>query len=76
MVKGTGMSHNLTDYGFGELIEYNIQSFDEGLHNIMFKKEKWEEEKTIMQKLYNEKYSWKIMEKKLVSFYSTIIKYE
>jgi len=72
MVKDTGMSINLNRFNIGELIDYNINSFDLGLTKIVSRRNEWNNIKLLMQDLYKSKYSWQIMEKRLIDFYKNI----
>ncbi|WP_367369998.1 glycosyltransferase [Latilactobacillus curvatus] len=73
MIKGTGMSQWLEEYKFGVLIEPTQASLKEGIDLLLAKKNHWEEESLVMRRLYEKKFSWVLMEKKIVNLYEDLI---
>lgn len=72
MVKNTGMSNIVSENDIGVCIDFNKQSFEEGLLKLISRRNEWDSIKDRMNKLYNEDYSWKVMEQRLVSLYQDL----
>lgn len=73
MVKNTGMSSFVKNEDIGQLIEYSKEGFEEGLNLLINRKDEWKNMSNKMKKLYEKKFSWSIMEKRLYHLYDTII---
>jgi glycosyltransferase involved in cell wall biosynthesis len=69
MVKGTGMSQEVQDNDLGILIDYDENSFVNGVRALIDRKKDWSQISRRMKNLYNEKYSWEKMSTRLVSLY-------
>ena len=69
MIKNTGMSEIVFQYKIGEIIDYNKLSLEKGLKNLVNRKNEWQEIKKIENELYEKKYSWEIMSKRLENLY-------
>ena len=74
MVKGTGMSEVVDENGIGVLIDCNEKSLKRGLEILIGRREEWPDIRIKMNNMYNEMYSWKIMEKRLTELYSELLK--
>ncbi len=72
MVRETGMSEVVKENNIGVLIEYSKFGFENGLTRILAMKSDWVEMGERMQKLYEEKYSWEIMERRLINLYDKL----
>lgn len=72
MVRSTGMSNIVEKHDIGVLINYTKSSFVEGIHHLISKKDKWHLMSEKMRLLYNEKYSWEEMDKRLVNLYNSL----
>ena len=69
MVRGTGMSDLVEKYDIGELIDYSVNGFDHGLNALIARRSEWTAMGKRMQRLYEDFYSWNVMEKRLVDLY-------
>ena len=72
MIKNTGMSEIVSQYKIGEVIDYNKFSLEKGIKNLANKKNEWQQIKKIENELYEKKYSWEIMSKRLKNLYSEL----
>ncbi|MDY2980858.1 MAG: glycosyltransferase family 4 protein [Fusobacterium sp.] len=72
MIKNTGMSEIVSQYKIGEVIDYNKLSLEKGLKNLANRKNEWQEIKKIGNELYDKKYSWEIMSKRIEDLYSEL----
>lgn len=72
MVKNTGMSSIVKDNNIGILIDYNINSFAEGLKILIDRKKEWPNMKKRMNNLYEDSYNWSIMESRLLKLYEEL----
>ena len=72
MVKNTGMSDVLLKNNIGICIDYSSESFEQGLEELVKLRDEWPSIHNKMKKIYNENYSWKVMEKRLVDLYNQI----
>jgi glycosyltransferase involved in cell wall biosynthesis len=72
MVYGTGMSEIVKEYDIGELIDFDIKSFEHALDSLIARKNEWKDISAKMVKLYDQKYNWNSMEKKLTMFYDEL----
>lgn len=73
MVKNTGMDKVVEKYGLGEVMAFERGTFEDefyhALINLISGESKWSSKKNSAQKIYKEKYSWEIMEDRLLSLY-------
>lgn len=72
--KNTGLDDYFNKYPIGELIDYNSESLNMAVNNIISKKSQWSEYSKIEQSLFLEQFSWDIMEKKLINIYLDLYK--
>lgn len=72
MVRNTGMSEVVERESVGVLIDFNKESLDDGISKLLAMKHEWPRIKERMQMLYQQEYSWAIMEKRLVGVYGRI----
>lgn len=73
MVKGTGMSNVVEQNNIGELIDYNIGGFEQGIDNLVKRRKDWPLINKSMKKIYSEHYSWEVMEIRLVALYKKLL---
>lgn len=73
MLKGSGMSEIVESEKIGAVIEPNLKSLKEGINIIETLLKNRLQLKKKMNKLFNEKYSWKIMEERLLNLYSEVL---
>jgi len=64
MVENTGMDKVVKENDIGEIIFYTQESLDSAISNLITRKNEWNVISEKMKTLYNEKYSWEIMEKR------------
>lgn len=73
MVNETGMSNYVVEYQLGEKISYSAASLEKSLQQINnYSEEKKANISRIGKNLYKEKFSWSIMEKRLLKLYSEV----
>lgn len=69
MVKGTGMSEYVEEYGIGVTIDYSTLGFQKGLEQISCNINNWNDISIKMKKLYDTEFNWRIMENRLLEMY-------
>lgn len=72
-IKNTGLDYYFNKYPIGELIEPNIQSLDNAVEKMIKDRSNWYKNALIKRKLFNNEFSWKIMENKLISLYQDLL---
>jgi glycosyltransferase involved in cell wall biosynthesis len=72
MCKGTGFSDVVRTEGFGELIDYNSSSLERALQIMFNNKNHYLKSSEKEKKLYEDKFSWELMSKRLVNLYSSL----
>jgi len=72
MVKNTGMSQVVENYGIGTLIDYSKEGFRNGINRLLSKRNEWNMMSEKMQSLYHERYSWDEMNKRLLNLYNSL----
>ncbi|WP_138205979.1 glycosyltransferase family 4 protein [Haloimpatiens lingqiaonensis] len=72
MVKNTGMDEVVSQNSIGEVIDYNSESLEAGINNLISRKSSWKDICQNMKQLYKGNYSWDEMEKRLISLYKSI----
>jgi glycosyltransferase involved in cell wall biosynthesis len=73
VVKNTGIDEIILTESIGEVMDYyNENSFDEALTRLIDRKFEWPEITKKGKSMYLEKYSWDIMEKRLIDLYKGI----
>lgn len=72
MVENTGMSNVVKKNDIGILINYSEESFVDGILRLMNKKGEWHVMGEKMKRIYEEKYSWNEMEKRLLALYEDL----
>lgn len=70
--KGTGIDKLIIENKIGIAIEYNAIDFVNQLDKLCADKNKLKRISSISRDLYNEKFSWNIMEKELINIYKNI----
>ncbi|PLR85415.1 glycosyltransferase family 4 protein [Bacillus sp. V33-4] len=73
MVANTGMDEVISANNIGEVINYDPQSLKKAIEHIVQQKSEWNEISCRMKSLYERDYSWREMEKRLISFYKQLI---
>lgn len=69
MVKNTGMSEVVIKHNIGEVINYDKESLSMAIKNLISRKNEWSEIAYKMKEIYMNDYSWRKMEKRLITFY-------
>ncbi|MGL5067491.1 MAG: hypothetical protein ACRC6T_06640 [Sarcina sp.] len=72
MAKNTGMTEVVINLKCGELIDFSKEGLRIGLEDLAMRKNEFSQMKNRMQKEYKEKYSWEMMEKRLLKIYKEI----
>ena len=72
MIHGTGVDHIIDTYQIGTTIDYSEEGFRDGINKLIDMRELWNEIGIKEQELFSQKYSWFIMEKRLLTLYSEI----
>ena len=72
MVKNTGMSDIVAENEIGVLIDYSKESFKAGVTELIKQEHKWNEMSVKMKEIYDTRFSWEEMKKRLVLFYKEI----
>lgn len=71
MCKNTGWD-SVVERGMGVLIEYSKEGLGKGLSQLADKKDEWGEMGRIGRRLYEENYSWDVMEERLIELYEKL----
>ncbi len=74
MIKNTGMDSVVEKEKIGVSVSPNKEGILEGIRSLISIKNKWPEIAEKMKAIYDEKYSWTIMEKRLIDLYGSISK--
>lgn len=74
VAKNTGIDEIVLKNNLGEVIEYNLKSFQIAINRLVQRKEEWPKISQKMKELYKKEYSWAEMEKRLVNLYKEILK--
>lgn len=72
MVKNTGMSEVVAENNLGELIDFNKESLQKAIENLVKRRKEWPGISREMKVLYEECYSWAKMDKRLTELYSNL----
>lgn len=72
MVNNTGVDGVVLKNNIGEVIEYNSESLEGGIENLIKRKTEWPEISNKMKKLFEKNYSWDEMERRLLNLYKNI----
>ena len=72
MTRGTGMSTVVEEYDIGELIEFSEGGFEKGLERLLARRDEWPAMSERMKQVYQEKFSWEKMRKRLVRLYDKL----
>ncbi|WP_342436967.1 glycosyltransferase family 4 protein [Paenibacillus sp. FSL L8-0436] len=72
VAKETGIDELVDLYELGRSVEYNIGSFEIALYEIIQKENEWISLKERSQSLYQQKYSWNIMDLRLKKLYEDL----
>ena len=70
MVENTGFDDIIRNEHIGEIIQYNEESLDSALSELISKNSEWESMSTNARRLYKNLYSWDIMQQRLKKVYS------
>ncbi|MFC2679878.1 glycosyltransferase family 4 protein [Limosilactobacillus vaginalis] len=74
MVRNTGISYLVEKDHLGTLIDYSEDGLKNGIHRLIKYKAQWRKTSIHMKEMYRNKFSWEIMEKRLVSLYEELLK--
>lgn len=69
MVKNTGMSELVEKNKIGKVIKFDKSELSQAIDELIDEKDSWKDMSATMKKLYQEKYCWGLMEKRLISIY-------
>lgn len=72
MARNTGMASVVEEHQIGAVIEYDIQSLNAALDRLIQNRASFDEMSDRARALYQECYSWKIMEQKIQEIYSEL----
>lgn len=72
MAKNTGMDEIILREDIGIVIDYTEKSLNEALTTLISKKAEWNEMGIRARNLYEKKYSWAVMEQRLLALYDEI----
>ncbi len=73
MAKGTGFDEVLEQEEIGELVEYSYMGVRQGIQKLIDNKNRWPDMAEKAKSLYDSKYSWSIMENRIIELYSELI---
>lgn len=74
MARNTGVDEIVSDEDIGVVIDYNAESLNEALVKLTARKDEWAEMGKRARKLYDEKFSWNVMQQRLLNLYGEIEK--
>lgn len=72
MAKNTGMDEIVSENNIGEVIDFNSESLEVGIQNLINRKVEWQEISSKMKQMYEKEYNWDEMEKRLLNLYKGI----
>lgn len=72
MAANTGLDDIIIENNLGAVFNYTAEDFEKQINNLVNHQSEWPEISRRMKSLYNENFSWIIMEKRLVDLYSTL----
>lgn len=72
MVKNTGMDEIVSRQNTGKVIDYTAESLDKALTELISERDKFDEMGKKARALYDEQFSWSVMEKRLLDLYKEI----
>ena len=72
MAQNTGMASIVEEYGLGEVINYDVEALNLAINRLIEHRAESELIAQRAQKLYEQKYSWRIMEKRIHEIYQSI----
>ncbi len=72
MAKNTGVDEIVQQANIGAVIDYDVESLNNAIEHLMSRKKEWKEMSERARKLYDEKFSWSVMEKKLLDVYTEV----
>lgn len=72
MVKNTGFDDVFASNKIGCLIEYSVEGLESALLYLSNHRNEWKEIGIVEKQLYNEKYSWEVMKKRILSVYAEL----
>lgn len=70
--KNTGLDSYFEQYPIGQLVDYNYESFDNGIKTLISNKIHWQDYGNIEKELFENTFSWNIMEQKLFKIYECL----
>lgn len=72
MCRNTGMADIVEANQFGTLVDYNFESLKAGLQRVLENLETFRNNSKMEQDIFSKKYSWNIMEKRLINLYNEV----
>lgn len=72
MAKNTGMDDMIGKYDLGKVFDYSKEDFIQKLNELVTCRNSWKEMSIRMKRLYHNQFSWKVMEERLISLYTSI----
>lgn len=67
--ENTGIDELIKKKKIGEVIEFSEEGFADGINRIIERKEEWPKIEKEMKRLFENEYSWEIMEERLIDLY-------
>lgn len=72
MAKGTGMSYVIEQNDTGVLIDFSEAGFEQGIVELIHRREEWPVMGAKMKRLYTINYNWQEMNRRLISLYDNL----
>lgn len=72
MVENTGFDDIIKNESIGELIQYSEESLENALSELIRKRKEWPSMSKNAKRLYNDVYSWNIMQQRLKKVYDSL----
>lgn len=73
MVKGSGMSEYVDEFGYGVTVEDSITGLESGLNELKMNLSKYKLAASHLKEQYDNKFSWNIMKRRLVKAYESAL---
>ena len=72
MFNNTGMDEIVKDRNIGVVCDATAESIYEAICELIGKSKKWDKMSSVMKRLFEEEYSWNIMEKRIAQLYTDL----
>lgn len=72
MAQNTGFDEVIHENDIGETVPYNVEGFHVALDRLLSRRESWAEMRKRARKLYEDSFSWEIMEQRITEMYALI----